>query len=172
MTLKTVQISENKLEPEQLRRFDKDILKSVDSVQQAAKLYVYELPNSQSSQLRDISMLMLERLKAGYRVDAVNMNLSLSNRFQYLNKKYSKKNETAVHNAGISVFWDWLQKLQETESRDFLGGIQLPAQDDSTKEKMPSFAGKLMLYKSEWRSNIIKFCGWLDQVSIFPKKKE
>lgn len=112
---------------------------------------------------------MVERLKAGYRVDAVNLNLALSNRFQYLNKKYSKKNETAVHNAGISVFWEWLQKLQESESRDFLGGIQLPAQDDSTKEKMPSFAGKLVLYKSEWRSNIIKFCGWLDQISVAKK---
>lgn len=55
--------------------------------------------------------MMIERLKAGYKVDSVNANLALSNRFQYLNKKYSKKNETAVQNAGISVFWEWLQKL-------------------------------------------------------------
>jgi molybdopterin-biosynthesis enzyme MoeA-like protein len=53
-----------------------------------------------------------------------------------------------------------------------LAGIKLPAQDDSTKEKVASFAGKLVLYKSEWRSNIIKFCGWLDQVSLAKRKEQ
>ena len=68
----------------------------------------------------------------------------------------------ALHNASISVVWDWLLKLREPENKNYLSGIRLPTHDDSIKEKMPLLSGKLFLFKSGWRSNIIKFCGWQD----------
>ena len=33
---------------------------------------------------------------------------------------------------------------------------------DANREKVFSISGKLTLYKSDWRSNMIKFCGWTE----------
>jgi len=103
---------------------------------------------------------MLERIKHGYLVDSVEYNLALSNYFMNHNYKFSKKSELATHNLGIRSFWEWLAKLKESNDRNFLNGIQVPLVEDSNREKVISISGKLYLHKSEWRQNIIKFCGW------------
>lgn len=45
-------------------------------------------------------------------------------------------------------------------------GIQVTLDGGGGGFQVTSISGKLTLYKSEWRSNIIKFCGWTD----VPKK--
>ncbi len=105
---------------------------------------------------------MLERLKAGYLVDSALYNLDLSTYFANYDRRYTKKSEQATHYLGVRTFWEWIQKLKVAQDRTVLSGIQVPLSEDSNREKVTSISRKLTLYKSDQRSNIIKFCGWTD----------
>lgn len=126
-------------------------------------MYTQESAATCKNQLVDISHTLLERLKHGYKVDSFEYNMALSNQFMHNHRKFTKKSELATSMVGVRSFWEWLVKLKSTNDRNFLAGIQVPLSEDGNREKAVSVSGKLTLYKSDWRSNIIKFCGWTDQ---------
>jgi hypothetical protein len=87
--------------------------------------------------------------------------MALSSYFLRQCQKYTKKSEQATHSLGVRSFWEWICKIKNG-NRGFLEGISVQLDGDNNRQKITSISGKLTLYKSEWRSNIIKFCGWTD----------